>query len=1022
MSENNEKLKPRTYIKNGKYFFNIIKIIPHSPTNIEKIGITIYKKTLEINILNRDSIDLILNTNSNFIESKAELGFINIKGIICFFYVTNNDIKEKEKFTTGNNKHPYKLYKIYNLHCLIISYSIPSKQKKIIKQEFDKIGKYFISEELFFCRHPNRFDLDIPSQLKVFEDNCLKYKLYENFMYNAEFSPKNCRKFLTPIVKGFYKHITYNNLFNDKDNINVSIKFKIYQNTKYLIEVEMFITPTTNQKYFQNLFYIYYNESEDKISFLNNIIDNWNKYFNTINLYNDEQNNCKNEVLVINIFNDKIDALKCHKNLNKCKNIDFINIQNSKEDNIENILNVNIEKLKKVGYNYKYNNIDYNSQNKLLILMICDLSLFSLSKILVHMLYGIFLSDRGIQKNVINNSKEEIIKEFKIFEKKFQKFNKTYPQRLNLDIIKDENDLKTILEYNEQLQEKKSLNFSINNKDFIMIDSEKKEDNNFVIVDSIENYDKKNDENDNNNASKISNDNNNDIMNNDDNINNDNNNYESNNIISENNNIKEKNNSDDESLKNININQINNENKNNIIEDNNNNNNLYEQKDEIKNENLLNDKNKISIFIGTFNVNALESDLIKNMDLDKFLFPDEINYYFISGNLPTFYCIGLEEIIELNPKNVLIKPKNKAELWEERISEELQKKYNYFLQCKEQLVGILLLFFVKSSEIRNINNIHIEKLKSGFMGSGNKGCCFFEFKYKNLSYGFCSCHLPAGQNKKNFLDRKELIKHILDFKVNKNINEFYKNDFFFIFGDLNFRTKKFGLVDLQNHVKIISSENKIVKNGKKKKNFRFSLDILIKKKDKKNKEKNGENSNIDNTFDEKINEKEKNISNKTMNEFDYNKKKDKEKNKSKDKIKEKEKENEKDIKSDYSNYYTNTNKGNEKKCSMDENVFVQYFFNEFLEDEELKKLKENELDTYEVDEAEITFPPTYKYVKGTNFYNLSKRVPSWTDRILYKKGHRITPIFYNRICINISDHKPIVGLYEIDIEDQKEII
>ena len=167
------------------------------------------------------------------------------------------------------------------------------------------------------------------------------------------------------------------------------------------------------------------------------------------------------------------------------------------------------------------------------------------------------------------------------------------------------------------------------------------------------------------------------------------------------------------------------------------------------------------------------------------------------------------------------------------------------------------------------------------MGSGNKGCCFFEFKYKNLSYGFCSCHLPAGQNKKNFLDRKELIKHILDFKVNKNINEFYKNDFFFIFGDLNFRTKKFGLVDLQNHVKIISSENKIVKNGKKKKNFRFSLDILMKKKDKdkKNKEKNEENSNIDNTFDEKINEKEKVISDKTMNGFDYNKKKDKEKNK-----------------------------------------------------------------------------------------------------------------------------------------------
>ncbi|MBQ2082954.1 MAG: type I DNA topoisomerase, partial [Lachnospiraceae bacterium] len=42
------------------------------------------------------------------------------------------------------------------------------------------------------------------------------------------------------------------------------------------------------------------------------------------------------------------------------------------------------------------------------------------------------------------------------------------------------------------------------------------------------------------------------------------------------------------------------------------------------------------------------------------------------------------------------------------------------------------------------------------------------------------------------------------------------------------------------------------------------------------------------------------------------------------KIKEKE---EKEIKDDYSNYYTNK-KGNEKKqCSMDENIFIQYFFN-----------------------------------------------------------------------------------------------
>ena len=122
---------------------------------------------------------------------------------------------------------------------------------------------------------------------------------------------------------------------------------------------------------------------------------------------------------------------------------------------------------------------------------------------------------------------------------------------------------------------------------------------------------------------------------------------------------------------------------------------------------IYNKKNKIKIFIGIFNVNVLESDLIKNINLDKFLFPEKISHYFLPENIPTFYCIGLEETVELNPKNVLIKPKNKVELWEERISEELQNKYNYFLQCKEQLVGVLLLFFVKASEIQHLDNIHV---------------------------------------------------------------------------------------------------------------------------------------------------------------------------------------------------------------------------------------------------------------------------------------------------------------------------
>ena len=498
MSENNEKTKKITYIKNGKYMLNIIKIIPHSSTYTEKIGITIYKKSLEINILNKDCIDLLLNTNSNYIESYADLGFLNLHGIICFFYASNSDIKEKEKIITTNNKEPYKIYKINNIHCVTVSFYIPPKIKKLIKDEFQKIGNFLISEELFFSQSPYRFDLDIPSQFKVFQDNSFKYKLYEKFQYNENFSPNICRGLLTPIVKGFYKHITYNNLFNDKEFINIAIRYKIYENNKYLIEIESFITPSISQKFFQSIFYVYFNESSDKNFLLNRILENWSININNIKIFNNiKNNNPENEALIINIYNnlknDENEELRNNnflEEIKRHKNIDIINIKNSKNEEIENILNSNIEKIKSVGYNYQYNNIDYSSQNKLLIMVINDLNLFSLSKIVVFILYSKVLSERGYQKNVINNVKEEIIKKYKVFEKKIKKFNNKYPERLKLNIIKDENDLKNIIKFEEKVNS--SFNFNINNKEFVMFDSNNKDDKDFVIVDSIDNFDNKN--------------------------------------------------------------------------------------------------------------------------------------------------------------------------------------------------------------------------------------------------------------------------------------------------------------------------------------------------------------------------------------------------------------------------------------------------------------------------------------------------------------------------------------------------
>lgn len=67
-------------------------------------------------------------------------------------------------------------------------------------------------------------------------------------------------------------------------------------------------------------------------------------------------------------------------------------------------------------------------------------------------------------------------------------------------------------------------------------------------------------------------------------------------------------------------------------------------------------------------------------------------------------------------------------------------------------------------------------------------------------------------------------------------------------------------------------------------------------------------------------------------------------------------------------------------------------------------------------EAPIYFPPTYKFDSKSDQYDSSKkqRVPSWTDRILWKTDENIVNLAYSSVpSMKISDHRPIFGQYEV---------
>jgi hypothetical protein len=77
-------------------------------------------------------------------------------------------------------------------------------------------------------------------------------------------------------------------------------------------------------------------------------------------------------------------------------------------------------------------------------------------------------------------------------------------------------------------------------------------------------------------------------------------------------------------------------------------------------------------------------------------------------------------------------------------------------------------------------------------------------------------------------------------------------------------------------------------------------------------------------------------------------------------------------------------------------------------------------------EGKIHFPPTFKFTPGTSQYS-EQRVPSWTDRILWKvrvpqsweedvMAPSVAQTYYTSVPeVTSSDHKPVVAGFEVQL-------
>ena len=93
-------------------------------------------------------------------------------------------------------------------------------------------------------------------------------------------------------------------------------------------------------------------------------------------------------------------------------------------------------------------------------------------------------------------------------------------------------------------------------------------------------------------------------------------------------------------------------------------------------------------------------------------------------------------------------------------------------------------------------------------------------------------------------------------------------------------------------------------------------------------------------------------------------------------------------------------------------------FNDILIHDQFKQYQKESSLILQMDEAPIKFSPTYKYTIGSSEYDANKkRIPSWTDRIMFKKFSETIPLAYNKCLLSLSDHQPVYGLYRIKTEE-----
>lgn len=152
-------------------------------------------------------------------------------------------------------------------------------------------------------------------------------------------------------------------------------------------------------------------------------------------------------------------------------------------------------------------------------------------------------------------------------------------------------------------------------------------------------------------------------------------------------------------------------------------------------EAFTNDK-QLTLLAGTWNVNGRAPE--PNIDITPWLFPNSR-----SRTRPIdIYMLGLQEVQPLTGVDAVRSDTMKGIQWRNRIQAALGSDYEQV--AERQLVGIMVMVYIRKNHLPFLSNVQLSYAATGFLNAlGNKGGVAARFQLYDQTLACVTCHLAA---------------------------------------------------------------------------------------------------------------------------------------------------------------------------------------------------------------------------------------------------------------------------------------